>query len=68
MKGLATSCVWPLDHGGGTRGAGEGRAVTVPRDAARSELLPQGRTVSFPQRPEDGWCVHSEVWVICGSL
>ena len=48
MKGLAASCVWSLDRGGDSCGAGEGRAVTVPRDAAWSELLTQGRTVSFP--------------------
>lgn len=68
MKGLATSCVWRLDHDVGRCGAGEDRAVTVPRDAVRSELLTRGRMVCFPLSPEDRWSVHSEVWVICGSL
>ena len=68
MKGLATSFVWCLDHGGGTRGAGEVRAVTVPRDAVQSEPLTRGRMVCFPLSPEDRWSVHSEVWVIYGSL
>ena len=63
MKG-----VWRLDHDVGRRGAGEDRAVTVPRDAVQSELLTRGRMVYFPQSPEDGWSVHSEVWIICGSL
>ena len=48
MKG-----VWRLDHDVGRRGAGEDRAVTVPRDAVQSELLTRGRTVYFPQSPED---------------
>jgi len=68
MKGLATSCVWHLDHDVGRCGAGEDRAVTVPRDAVRSELLTRGRTVYFLQSPEDRWSVRSEVWVIYGSL